>query len=314
MIDPPGNSKADAEPTSPARRKRMQHIVGLIVGGLLVIGALVAVIANRETMTGALDALASPSPLLLLLLVGSVLANIIITATLFHLLLSRFGRVGFMEMQALIAGTTLLNYLPLRPGLLGRVAYHKRVNDIAVRDSIRALIETLLLGLFVSLWCFIAIVIAQLAAADLLWIVCAPLPLLALACLHRAWRFWSLAVLLRTLDIAAWTCRYWLAFRLLGQEITWDTAVLLAIVSMFATMIPFISNGLGVREWAVGLITPLLDSTQVLEVALTADLVNRGMEMLIVVITGLIGLAWLARHVQHGSHVDHAERSNGSAR
>ncbi len=63
---------------------------------------------------------------------------------------------------------------------------------------------------------------------------------------------------------------------------------------MIATLVPFFSNGLGIREWAIGLAAPLLTAYQ-LEHGLTAELVNRTGEIAVVLIAGFIGIAWLMR-------------------
>ncbi len=71
------------------------------------------------------------------LLLGSVLANLLLTGLLFTVLISRYGNVGRVEMQALIATATLLNFLPLRPGLFGRIAYHRTFNAIPAAASVK---------------------------------------------------------------------------------------------------------------------------------------------------------------------------------
>ncbi len=63
-------------------------------------------------------------------------------------------------------------------------------------------------------------------------------------------------------------------------------------VSVVAMLVPFVSNGLGIREWAIGLFAPFLgDST--LEIGLTAELVNRAAEIVVVVVAGVAAIVWL---------------------
>ena len=76
---------------------------GLLIGSLLLIGAIVAVISQRDRVTDALHALARPSPWVLLMLAGCVCLNMILTGAMFSVLMSRYGQVGRVEMQALVA-------------------------------------------------------------------------------------------------------------------------------------------------------------------------------------------------------------------
>ncbi len=59
-------------------------------------------------------------------------------------------------------------------------------------------------------------------------------------------------------------------------------------------LVPTGGNGLGVREWAIGLAAPLLTDYQI-ELGLTADLVNRAAELVVIVVAGLASITWLGR-------------------
>ncbi len=226
-------------------------------------------------------------------LIGAIVANVALTAMMFSVLISRYGRVGILEMQALIAGATLLNFLPLRPGLLGRVAYHRAANAIPAVDTARTIIQALILS--ASLGAYLALVAAISAWLSLpLEVgVALPAPLLLLASARAPWRILSLAALLRYLDLLVWAVRYWMVFDLIGASIDHRTALALACVSVIANLVPFVSNGLGLREWAVGLLGPFLRQYPV-PLGLTAELVNRSAEIVVILILGLAGLAWLA--------------------
>ncbi|MFM8818671.1 MAG: hypothetical protein ACKOHI_12515, partial [Phycisphaerales bacterium] len=56
---------------------------------------------------------------------------------------------------------------------------------------------------------------------------------------------------------------------------------------------PFIGNGLGVREWAVGLAAPLLGGYET-DAGLAAQLTGRAVDALMVVAMGGPALAWIA--------------------
>jgi hypothetical protein len=228
------------------------------------------------------------------LLLGTVVANLALTGAMFHLLMSRHGQVGRLEMQALIAAASLLNYLPLRPGLFGRIAWHKTVDDIPVRASIGVTLQALVLTAAVGGYAAFALGLAGLGVP--LWITAAaPVPVLLVTLAAPATRFWATATLIRYLEIAMFALRYHAAFALLGLPVNAESALAFACINVAALLIPFLGNGLGVREWAVGLAVPLLTSYQ-LEHGLTADLLNRVAELVVVVVAGAASMAWLARH------------------
>ena len=107
----------------------------------------------------------------------------------------------------------------------------------------------------------------------------------------------------RWFDMLVWAARYWVAFRLIGSPIDVLPAVLLATVSQVVLLVPFAGNGLGFREWAVGLVAGRFAIAAV-SLGIIADLVNRIAELAVAIPAGLI--AWsilsrrLARRSAHG--------------
>jgi hypothetical protein len=278
--------------------------LGPALGFVLLAAALIMVWRQRETVVDALGALKNMTSADLMLhisvLIASVLGNVICTAAMFNLLMRRYGKVGWMEMQSLIAGSTLLNYVPLRPGLFGRVAYHRLYNGIAVTDSFKAILQAIAL----SSLCVAMLGAIVAASARFGWTVFSLVfvPLVAFlivaavtAMVQRA-RFVSplaCAGAVRYLDLLITAVRYQIAFALIGSPIQFEQAAAFACVAVMATMVPFLSNGLGLREWAVGLAAPVLAATQ-LELAITADLLIRAAETLMIIPLGLIGIVFLA--------------------
>ncbi len=279
------------------RRTRVLRFVGAALGVLLLAAAVFVLLQRREDVRDALDAISTASPFLIALLPLCVVANLALTGAMFHQLANRYGKVAMFEMQALIAASALANYLPLRPGFLGRVAYHKAVNDIAARHSVLTIAQAAgmtALGAMALLACALA---AEAWPAMLAWMLPAPaIALLAIAMISGggAARPWCLAGLARYLDLLVWTARYAIAFTLVGAPIELRSAVAFACVGTLATMVPLSSNGLGLREWAVGLLAAPLAAIP-LETGMTAELVNRAAEVVVIVIAGLAGAAVLAR-------------------
>ncbi len=282
-------------PDRPAPVPAYVRWVGLVVGAILLAAAVATVVGRRDALGTNLAAIRHPAPLDVALLVGTVIANVVLTGLMFSVLMSRHGRVGVVEMQALIAAAALANYLPLRPGLFGRVAYHKTFNDIPIKATITATLVAL--GLSVAIAVFVALALFTAGRSSIpLWVVMgAPVPLLAAATALGASRIVGTAALIRYIEVLLLAVRYHAAFALIGAPIDPAMALAIACVSLVITMIPLTSNGLGLREWAVGLASPLV-TPYVLEVGMTADLVNRAAEAVIVVVLGLGAFAWLAWH------------------
>lgn len=267
--------------------------IGAAVGAGLLVAAVITVAMQHETIGRALEAVRHPDGGQVALLAGAILANLVLTALTFSVLMSRYGKVGLGEMQALIAVAALMNLLPLRPGLLGRIAYHKTFNAIPATASAKVVVQAIVLSA-----CTAAVLAAALLAAANtpvpLWAaVGAPLPFLAGATAPARTRVWAGAALLRYAEVMVWAVRYHAAFALIGSPISAQAALAFACVGMVAMLIPLVGNGLGLREWAVGLASPLLAGYD-LGLGLTADLVNRAAELAVLVIAGPAGAAWLA--------------------
>ncbi len=269
--------------------------VGLAVGAILLAAAVATVWGRRDIIATNLAAIRHPAARDVALLVGTVIANVVLTGLMFSVLMSRHGRVGLVEMQALIAAAALANYLPLRPGLFGRVAYHKTFNDIPIAATVT--VTLVALGLSAAIVAFLAIALFTAGHTAIpLWIVAgAPVPVLAAAMALPASRTVVAAALIRYIEVLLLAVRYRAAFALIGAPIDPGMALAFSCVSVVITMIPFSGNGLGLREWGVGLASPLW-TPYVLELGMTADLVNRAAEAVVVVVLGLGAFAWLAWH------------------
>jgi hypothetical protein len=270
----------------------------VLLGLGLVAAAVIVVWRERDAVAMAITAMRRPSPPYMALLLGGVVANIILTGLMFSLLMSRYGRVGVLEMQALIAGATLINFLPLRPGLFGRIAYHKAVNRILAIHSAKTIVQASILSASIVIYLGLVIAVSAALHISLFYGALAPIPLLASGMPFPRLRIWLAAALLRYLEVFVWAVRYYAAFALIGSPIDLLDALAFACISMIATLVPLVSNGLGLREWAIGLAAPIL-TPYVLELGITAELVNRAAEIIIVVILGLAGIAWLGAHRRH---------------
>ncbi|MHC5026714.1 MAG: hypothetical protein ACYTGR_08165 [Planctomycetota bacterium] len=282
-----------SEPPRPPRDdRRALRTVGFVIGLGFLGAAVLAVSRQGDLVSDALAHVRSAGPGRIIALGIAVLGNIVLSGLTFSVLMDRFGTVGRGEMVALIGASGLLNFLPLRAGLLGRVAYHKAVNGIPATASLRVLLEALVISLTVAAWMLGAALLAGVTAIPLWGLVLAPVVLLVIGAVRGALRPWCLAAILRFAEMLIWALRYDLAFDLIGKPIDVTAAIGCAGVAVVSMLVPFVGNGLGVREWAIGLFAPFL-SENALAAGLTADLMNRAIEIPVIAAFGLVAIGWI---------------------
>ena len=279
--------------TADGRIQQYVRWIGLAVGVILVSAAVVTVVSQRENIGAALAAIRHPDAVDVVVLFGTVLANIVLTGLMFSVLMSRHGRVGRVEMQALIAAAALANYLPLRPGLFGRAAYHKAFNDIAIKATVKVTLVALAISVVLAAYLALALFVASRVSIPLWLVVGGAVPVLVGAAVAPATRLIGIAASIRYVEVLLLAVRYQAAFALIGSPIDFASALTISCVSLVVTLIPLTGNGLGLREWAVGLAAARL-TPYMLELGLAADLVNRTAELLFVAVLGLGAFAWLA--------------------
>ena len=297
------NDRRPLLPASGSPGRSWLRRLGLLLGAVLLVAAIVLIARQHDVLARAFSAIRQPSAPHLFLLFTCVLGNVVLTALMFSVLMSRYGKVRLFEMQALIGAATLLNYLPLRPGLFGRIAYHKTVNDISPVDTAKTIGQAIALSLAVAV-CLAGCLVVAAQFHLTLWIVLAlPFALLALGTMVGTIRIWALAGLIRYVEVFIWAARYYAAFALIDYTISIEAALAFACISMIATLVPFFSNGLGLREWAIGLAAPILTVAYQLEHGITAELVNRAGELIVVLIAGLVGIVYLT-HLRRKSRAE----------
>ncbi len=263
----------------------------MVLGAVLLLGAIAVAVRQPDW-----SALREASPAWAALLGGIVLVNLLTLGLLNWIVTRSFDAnppVGLTRMAALIAASALLNYLPLRPGLLGRAAYLKLHHALPLRQSFLILLIITGAGALTS-----AVMIGLLLLRPEDW----PLPgLLLLAigscfapplarwALHRpivdAWSWLAL----RTAIVLLAGTRLWIAFTLIGHPVSFDRALLAAAAGMLATLAGVTPNGLGLREWIIAAASPVGAA------GLAAALIDRAVEVVIIIPTGLIALRSLKR-------------------
>jgi uncharacterized membrane protein YbhN (UPF0104 family) len=288
----------DESTPNAAVRSRWLRLAGFGFGVACLAGAVAAARSAPEQFTQAVDALRDPPPASVALVLASVAVGLALTGCFFALLTRRFARIPMLEMQALIASSTLANYLPLKPGLLGRVAYQSARYGVRPADSIRTVVEAIVMSASVAGAFLLSSVLVGAVGIDGGWSLVLPAAVSAGLAAPRT-RLWAQAFLLRQAELALWTLRYWAVFRLVGAPVGLDAAVVLAGASVLATLVPFVSNGLGIREWTIAFIAPALaHGTVSPSQAIVAELVHRAAELAVTVPVGLVALGYLARRAR----------------
>ena len=286
------------DPANPLDRghRRLYRRIGTVVGAALLVAAIVGVVRNEAIGASLQAAWHSPHWDALALLVGAVLATQVLTSATFALLMRRHARIGFGEMNALVAASTLANYVPMQAGSIGRLAYHRTVHGVPVRATLVAILQAMAATAVAT--CAVGAAALLGTAADAPWWAPALVAVLWLPlAIEPAWRTFALVMVVRTLEVLAWAVHAWAAFRLSGWDIAPQTAIGAALVASAANLVPFIGNGLGIREWAVALAAPVLGGYE-RDAGLAAELTGRAVDVAVAVPLGLASFAWLVRRLR----------------
>lgn len=297
-------------------RGRRWAVASAILGLVLFAAAIWAVWSQRAAGEAALEAARRAPAWLVVAVVVLPLVNWLLTAGVFHVLTGRYADLRPIEMRALIGSAWLLNYIPARAGLVGRVAYHKAVNAMRVRDAMNVIVRSIACtaAALAGLLGVIALTAATRGPAWMMpgLMVAIGAALVGVGAAWRArdhaahtWRF-ATAVGLRFLDVTVWGVRYLAVFTLAGIAATPLAIGVVTAASQASMLLPI---QVGAREWVVGIALALTDGglashesqenptpASVLSAAapgLAADLVNRAAETLVAVPVGLWGTWWV---------------------
>lgn len=296
---------------APGRRRRFRAIAAFTLGLILLALALYVLIREGRTLRHGLDALAAAPGWMLAAALLLPLLNLAAASGSFWMLTGRYARVRYGEMSALLAAAWLLNHLPLRPGMLGRIAYHKVVHGIPIRSSLAVLFQALgCAGAAMGMLLLAAVVseAAGLGRAGAIALIAAPfaLAVFAAAALRRRsgdlWRF-PAAAAFRYLDVCIWCIRYALVFALVERPLTPPAAAAIALSGQAAMLSPV---QLGLREWLVGFAAAMVpgaggesaalpSSVEELAPGLMVDVINRAAELSVAIPVGAVATAVMYR-------------------
>lgn len=282
--------------TARPSRRRLAPLLGLA----LLAAAAWSVTRHHDAATAAWAAIREPSPTWLVTLPLAVIATVALTSASLLLLTNRAAResrLTFGEMVALTLTSALGNLVPMQPGLAGRVAYQHQVHGLPVAASLLVAVQSTLVTVVAVAWIGLALLLVR--AGGLSW-TAAPASLLLLlpALLDPARRASALpqALLARLGEVLLSALRTTAAFALVGKPIDPAAALVLACASNAANCVPMIGGGLGIREWVTGLLAPGVAGIATPD-ALAAELVNRAVELLVIVPGGLVAGRPLVRRL-----------------
>ncbi len=295
------NSDAEAEPLNRRPVSRKRTLVMFCVSMVLLGGAGYFVYRATDGLEGVWESVSSsPWWMIALILIGPM-GNHLSVSMCLHALQSRHGKVGVREMFVLVGSAWLFNYLPMRAGLFGRIGYHKAINNIRLRDSIESSIWSgVLAGISNIVLVGIAFLMAEGSGGAGGWLLTLPaVPVVVMFAASalmsgRKTRLMLRALAYRQIDVIVWLGRYWLAFQVLGLEMSISDIAIISAVSQLASLMPLTGSGIGFREWGVGLTASV--GGHAMGTAIAGDLINRAAETVIVLPVGLICTAIVARH------------------
>ena len=304
-------------------RSRHARAVMKIVGYTLAIGLLVASIwyALQGQRLSDWWAMLRDDPWLTAGLFATVaVSSIVIPGMQFWLVTRPFvtGRpLSLAGMQALTAGGCLLNYTPFKAGMIGRVTYLKHFHGVGLRaavftnvligiifvaSSILTIAITIWRGEFDLAWWATTLggigILTGIAAKILQAVLPAAMPVeprlrnstgAAVAYLAPCFAF-------QLLGLYVTAIRWWLVFHILGRPIALADAWLAAIVHM-VTIAAGPANGIGLREWLIGIGGQLgginAGLNMDLRMSMSAALIDRAIEAVVLILLGVLGLAFL---------------------
>jgi len=280
--------------TKNSSRKR---IIGWVVSVALLSTAVFTIWNRWDDLSKAIDSIERPNPTVLLLLVIITILSQGLVSESFRQLLNRCGiakegsdPIGKSEMFWLVMVSGMLNWLPMRAGLIGRTVYHSTMNGIPAPKSLQVLFESVAIIVGMSALALLMAVTSSFFGVHIIYLACAPILLFCAFVARKSTRRWSLAITYRYFDVLLFATRYWLIFDLMSYDITPETAILLAGAGSIASLLPLPTGGLGGREWIIGFVASWVTVfPAAIALGLIADLINRVAELIVVIPCGLAG-------------------------
>lgn len=289
-------------------RKLVVQVLGFLIG-VALLGWCISIAISGGDWSKIADA----HPLLIAGLIICTLASFGANGVMFWLVIRPIQHVGFWNMQWLNFVTGILNYAPIRAGLIARIAYHLRVDRMSLL-RVGAWLAALAYSLALTLGACIAGTIVW-PKLDLIWVAIVGGQLLL-----GGWLTWAImghplvtrfgrgmdqmlrvpsclwgAIGLRLVDIGAFVGRMACAVAILDLDLAATDIVLLGFAALALSLNPL--GRTGFREMAVAFVASRLlggdlDSAQVDSSMAQLALVESAGEALVAIPAGAVCLLW----------------------
>ncbi|MDP6541183.1 MAG: hypothetical protein QGF07_00225 [Phycisphaerales bacterium] len=285
------------------RQTSRQHakFLGWCLSFVLLFAAGYTIWNRSDDITVAIQSIENPSLWSILALLAILVIALGFVSESFRQLLNRKGiskdgakPIEPLEMFWLISVASVMNWLPLRAGLVGRTVYHNKVNQIPASRSIRVLLEVVVISGGMAGVALLLAVVGKVILVPQWLMLCVPAILLLPLVVSKCTRCWSISIMCRYVDILLLALRYWIIFHLIDHSITLETAIVLGGAGTIASMLPLPTGGLGGREWVIGLLASWITVfPAAIAIGLLADLINRVIELVVVIPLGFIGMRFI---------------------
>lgn len=319
MTDRPDQPAGGPPPGLPSGGRLALQLVGFALGLALVAWCVKGAIDGGDE---GWRRLREADPWLIAGLLATSIASQVANGALFWTTIRPVRRERFWVLQGVNFTSGLLNYAPIRIGMLSRFIYHLRVDRMPVLLLFAwfgtvtiammaimgaALGATLLHPELDAIWA--GLFVAPLVAMVLLLPALVTVPVLARPLdrfipgavpmlTHRGWMSAGLA--LRAFDLAMWAARVAIAARILGLELGSGDLLIIAVAALVVAMNPL--GRIGFREAAVTVLAGYLAQPTDGE-ALDATFKQLAIldsvgEAAAVIPCGLVAAAWWYRRVR----------------
>ena len=288
--------------------KLLMQLAGFAVGAALLAWIIFGAIGEGDW-----SRLVHADPMLLAALLACTLVSAGLNGASFWVTVGPIRRIPFADMQRINLVANMLNYAPVRLGAIARVLYHVRVDGLSLLQIgawFSLLGYVMVLGIascvvatlvrFQVDWIWGLLVGAQMMLGILTIRVFSGVPLIVKhgrgldRIIGDRGVMWSAAGL-RIADLAAYTVRMAAAAAILDIELTLSQIVVLAIVALSASLIPF--GRVGFREFCVAAVAHRLHmlGSDVDANMNQLALVESAGEALVFLPLGIVLLPWFRR-------------------
>jgi hypothetical protein len=321
ISSPPGmtTTPSATPPLFAARRMAIQVVAWLVGVGLLALvihNAIGRGTGEDSNVPSGWQLIREANPWLVVGLGACTLVNLGVNGVIFWLVIQPLKPLRLVHLQLLNLVTAVLNYAPIRAGLIARVAYHLRVDRmpmLLIGGWFAATLFTMLLTMAAVVgatvlrpqfdWMWLAMLLALLTVGGLMTLAMMSQPLVARVgkgmdqMLRNPRSLWG-AIGLRLVDIAGYIGRMACAVAILRLDLSARDVVFLAIAALAMSLNPL--GRFGFREWAVALIASQLVSMQTTGGELKAKLaqlalVDSAGEAIVSIPLGAVSLLWYRR-------------------